>query len=239
MDELGTHLFFVRAHSQRLQCVFVPVCELPVAKRNFLQRHGHGIVISSLQLKEEVDLFCLPIPRKSKRKRLSCNGVKLASSTKKCTATFPRNDTFEQLNQCYEDLNPREDAWLKLLRDRPQVHDQKGTEKWLEKVVAFSQETEPLSNDSLYEPLPFNPMAKSDEFHPVSPSNKSCSATIKLVPEISCHGFGFENTHWSAFGEAENVGTARDRATTPCDTSEFCKLVDGIEMSSIGVHMIW
>jgi hypothetical protein len=33
------------------------VCKLPVAKRNFIKRHGHGLFHSSRQLKETVDRF--------------------------------------------------------------------------------------------------------------------------------------------------------------------------------------
>lgn len=39
------------------------VCALPVAKRNFLKRHGHGLVFTAQQLKENVDaVYCRVIP---------------------------------------------------------------------------------------------------------------------------------------------------------------------------------
>lgn len=38
------------------------VCSLPVAKRNFLRRHGHGLVFTAQQLKENVDaVYCKEI----------------------------------------------------------------------------------------------------------------------------------------------------------------------------------
>jgi hypothetical protein len=52
-----------RAFSNKTVSSFTIVCTLPVAKRNFLKRHGHGLVFTAQQLTENVDaVYCRVIP---------------------------------------------------------------------------------------------------------------------------------------------------------------------------------
>ena len=50
------------SHSFVIGCM--TVCELPVAKRNFVKRHGHSMVQSSKELKETVDRLVSDVKKK-------------------------------------------------------------------------------------------------------------------------------------------------------------------------------
>ena len=53
-SEIFYHLFNYVPNLASKQC-YSSVCQLPVAKRNFVKRHGHGMVNNSKELRETID----------------------------------------------------------------------------------------------------------------------------------------------------------------------------------------
>jgi hypothetical protein len=104
----------------------VEVCNMPVAKRNFLLRHGHGMFQTSKELKEEVDEVC-----DSLLKEKMCIPCEPTVSPK----YHRRVVSFESWKRKEEKpLDGKEREWLELLHQRPNDDEEIKMSLWLGKV---------------------------------------------------------------------------------------------------------
>ena len=112
------------------------MCALPVAKRNFLLRHGHGLFQSSKELKEEVDEVCDSLLQEEHCQ--PCAETIMAEDGK---SRHRRVVSFEgRRRQLEGQLDANEQEWLRLLHKRPDVEDQPKMLDWMEKIMAISEQ---------------------------------------------------------------------------------------------------
>lgn len=111
------------------------MCALPVAKRNFLLRHGHGLFQSSKELKEEVDEVSDSLLQED-----HCQPCVETLKTEDGKPHHRRVVSFEgRRRQLEGQLCPDEHEWLRLLHQRPDVEDQPKMSEWMGKIMMISE----------------------------------------------------------------------------------------------------
>lgn len=124
---------------------------MPFAKRNFLKRHGHGMVHSSKELNEDdvENMLCqvistsspTPAPRRLHKRVVSFDGN---NSKRRSLITENNADDDNSNNNSAGAIinetmvNENEQHWLELLNQRPETQDQKEMTAWMDKVIDFS-----------------------------------------------------------------------------------------------------
>lgn len=118
------------------------VCEMPFAKRNFVKRHGHGIVQSSKELQEsDVDELCCPVIPSSSPS-ITLDNQEVARRLKRVVSFDLTQQRRRKLVEAKDMtmMNGNEHLWLELLRERPDTEDQKKMNSWMDKVISYSEE---------------------------------------------------------------------------------------------------
>lgn len=112
------------------------VCAMPVAKRNFLLRHGHGLFQTSKELKEEVDEVCDSLLQED-----VCQPCVGSSEGEDVKPHHRRVVSFEGRRRRLEgQLDAEEQEWLHLLHQRPDVEDEPKMLEWMEKIMKISEQ---------------------------------------------------------------------------------------------------
>ena len=112
------------------------VCAMPVAKRNFLLRHGHGLFQTSKELKEEVDEVCDSLLQED-----GCQPCVGSAEGEDVKPHHRRVVSFEGRRRRLEgQLDADEQEWLQLLHQRPDVEDQPKMLEWMEKIMKISEQ---------------------------------------------------------------------------------------------------
>lgn len=134
---------------------------MPVAKRNFLRRHGHGLVDSNQVLKDEVDnarikfverTGCLPCNTMTAIKSSHRRQVSFGSSSSSSSSSSSE----EQQQEAKVGLSTFEQEWISLLHDRPEVQEKEKMSAWMSKVMKLAndhQEKAALSTNSSVPPV--------------------------------------------------------------------------------------
>jgi hypothetical protein len=104
---------------------------MPVAKRNFLLRHGHGMFQTSKELKEEVDEVCDSLLRE--KSCIPCDTSVVPKYPHRRVVSFESWKRKEE-----KPLDEKEREWLELLHQRPSDEDEFKMSSWLEKVRHIS-----------------------------------------------------------------------------------------------------
>lgn len=122
-------------HFSVTNLIYFPIhteCALPVAKRNFLRRHGHGLAISSRSLKEDID--------KARIKFVERTGCLPVSSFEEQRNKSPTSTTVVELDVPQEQslqLSDEEQEWLSLLHRRPETQDKSKMSTWVGQVLDY------------------------------------------------------------------------------------------------------
>lgn len=165
---------------------YCKICAHPVAKRNFPKRHGHGLIESSIDLKE-LDCKYNSILVNSSDEDTSCQpcnpltAMPQSPRTGDCEKPSLRNRiiSFDVPNQMTAsgqqdaspasssltiktelELNLNEKEWLSLLKTRPNLEDHVEMSAWMEKIITFTPEpfsSKKNSRDQLTRIVPATP----------------------------------------------------------------------------------
>ena len=149
---------------------YCAICELPVAKRNFMKRHAHGLVSSPKELTDELRepltacVFIQPTDDQQQESVVvTTNGIVpqhheetpaliVSEDASIITATpayrravsfeSTKNETIEVSNNepTTAQLSQYEFEWLELLHRRPAVEDQSSMTNWMERILEHSEE---------------------------------------------------------------------------------------------------
>lgn len=127
---------------------YCKVCAIPVAKRNFPKRHGHGLIDRAEELKE-IDyastLVVNPPPVLGRERDMSCQPCAAPQESRFEHSHQHRSisvgQSLELESESGVQLSAREERWLALMKERPD--DEEGGEmlKWVEQIIAFSPES--------------------------------------------------------------------------------------------------
>lgn len=171
---------------------YCQVCGVPVAKRNFLQRHGHGMVSTSLQLRNDVDNYCQPCGSSGETPQAS----DVNASDELRIGIIPdnaghRRDVSVAVPSCQEyHLDFREKKWLTLLHERPNVYDPTRMTSWLNKVLSFSDNDLETSRNDHNQTFP-SAMSCIDVHAPfVFPTSESANEAVIPVATMEQHTVG-------------------------------------------------
>jgi hypothetical protein len=163
---------------------------LPVAKRNFLLRHGHGLFQTSKELKEEVDEVCASPLHEQSCQRCEEGSSFLLGNLRTTTVEKPGHrrvvsfDAKKRLDS--RQLDATEHAWLHLLHQRPDLEDedQSKNAEWMDKILKFSEQLRATalkrpSLTTVNAPLPLPVMSTA----PAEPSPSPASINVTMEPE--------------------------------------------------------
>lgn len=113
--------------------------------RNFLKRHGHGVVQSVKELKDHEgfnDLGCTVIennfsspPAADDMSSPSSQESQVVVRRHKRVVSFDKSKTKNALA-----INGDEQRWLQLLRQRPDTEDQTNMTSWMDMVISYSEQ---------------------------------------------------------------------------------------------------
>lgn len=141
---------------------YCAVCAVPVAKRNFMKRHAHGIFSTSKELmdadavsedtptcifieetfKNESDCKEQVLPSvRSEPHSLKRHRRVVSSDTK--AAKESQNEIFSNCTaqSLSMQLSANELKWISLLRDRPETEDTASMSQWMQSVIHLSEYT--------------------------------------------------------------------------------------------------
>ena len=170
---------------------YCAVCALPVAKRNFMKRHAHGIFSTSKELmdadsNEEDSPICSFVGETEKYISSSSEqGTILATRQSKGHRRVVSSDTRaakESQNGTASpatspnlaiQLNANEFKWVSLLHDRPETEDTASMSQWMETVIKLSEDVAPPDSAS----TPYSSVAR------VSPLVSSCIPIVSPIIE--------------------------------------------------------
>ena len=210
--------------------LIITVCGVPVAKRNFLQRHGHGMVSSAMQLRNEVD-HCQPC---------ASDGTTSLTSGVNVIGELRRSITFENTGHrrdvsfdgpSYDHpLDFREKTWLNLLHERPNVNDPTHMTNWLGKVLSFSENEMETTRHAQIQTFPLT-ISCADVVHVplVSPSSESVNDAGISVSAMERHNFGLYTQSSTSTLEAGFAQTTQESAKVASDIAEFDDFMDGMD----------
>jgi hypothetical protein len=177
---------------------------LPVAKRNFLLRHGHGLIQTSKELKEEVDEVsdsllqegsCQPCDESSNpnekphhRRVVSFDGSKRIPGTH---------------------LDADERKWLDLLNQRPDIDEPMKMSEWMNEIMNVSErKLAQIKKNKIDD----NGSAISSDGAGTKASAELCSPSIKAESETS---------------------TKRTQAVWDAEASEYATLFEDIDINHL------
>ena len=143
------------------------ICSLPVAKRNFMKRHAHGVFASSKELMDadikEVDIptICSFISQAApsvQSQMIQATGhnrvvswdhkadpLKVIMDMEETIAVGTMKPSIsEGPKLAAVHLNDNEFKWVSLLHDRPQLEDTVSMSDWMENVIKLSEDVIPL-----------------------------------------------------------------------------------------------
>jgi hypothetical protein len=211
----------------------ITVCAVPVAKRNFIQRHGHGMISSAMQLRNEVDTHCQPCE----------NSAAMPLGRDFSSVGWLRRDSRTEQSRNHHDvcfdgsnsdrpLDFREKTWLNLLHERPHVNDQKLMANWLNMVRAFSEQEHDTPREAQIQPSPDTAPCIEIYMHQVLQSLESISDVDASVAAMERHNFGCY-TQSSTSLEAGFWQTSQESAMVTCEIAEFDDFMDGVDTSVV------
>jgi hypothetical protein len=142
------------------------VCEVPVAKRNFLKRHSHGLIgiadpsfadqANNASMLDDDDEGPYEETSDSNRRRslsfdaaeslnqLSSNQHELKSVQDVIRDLDSNKDLHHESMRDVVRLNKEELLWLSLYHERPSFQDMEAAKRWMEKVFDLVQSSTPL-----------------------------------------------------------------------------------------------
>lgn len=162
---------------------YCKVCELPVAKRNFPKRHGHGLIHSAKDLKE-VDYICgfvdttsdeagschpceedgaFKVMEKPRHRRVVSVDVANQFRSQQ-SASSQRIIAQPMENKSILDLSVSEKEWLKLLHHRPDLEEESMMSIWMDKIISFAEEKDSAPSRA----QPVAPAIEQTHFTPCS-----------------------------------------------------------------------
>jgi hypothetical protein len=109
------------------------VCALPVAKRNFLLRHGHGLFQSSKELKEEVDEVSESLLEEDSCQPCAESSNQNEKPRHRRVVSF---DGSKRLHGTHLDADERK--WLDLLNQRPDTDEPMKMAEWIDEIMNVS-----------------------------------------------------------------------------------------------------
>lgn len=172
---------------------YCAVCALPVAKRNFMKRHAHGIFSTSKELMDadtnEDYPICSFIGDTETDQVLfnsSVQGIRatceskshrrvVSSDTKASKESKNRIASPEMSPKAATQLNTNELKWISLLHDRPHTADAASMSRWMETVIMLSEDVAPPDTAS----TPFSSVAI------VSPQVSSITAVSPIIQKFT------------------------------------------------------
>ena len=234
---------------------------MPVAKRNFLKRHGHGLIQSAKQLKREVDevySFVVNTPQTE----LSCQPCEMPpSTTSVATEQFttvgiekPRHHrvvSFDGSKHCELDANEQE--WLDLLHQRPEIKDQSKMTEWMNTVVAAAEEQKAMIRGPPAPVLgaPLGPARFAENPHPTDTRVTDMLLLTAPVVDFGLHQvspsiyaspsppfpiFEIELDKFAATSEPVEttiMQAIENDAKSASDFFEFAALTDNVDISNV------
>lgn len=115
---------------------------MPVAKRNFLKRHGHGVIRSTREIKDH-ELEDLDEDEDEVIQDPGEHGVDtLADDVANCLSRVVNSDLTRTAGDSENKtvtIDHVEQRWLELLKQRPETEDQTGMTDWMNKVITLSE----------------------------------------------------------------------------------------------------
>ena len=189
------------------------VCEIPVAKRNFQKRHGHGLLpvgdpaLSGAKLgeqgaensdAEENDFPKGGIGIKKRKRSISYDAAetlnRLARKKNEHKEKLPGATVRQEAipSSVSMTLTPQEYQWLALLHMRPSIHDCEAMEKWMANVIEVSDKGTTMIRNPITAGLQFvSPSISSKNISDLSKSFiRNMNATRSLLRASSQAGTG-------------------------------------------------
>ena len=150
---------------------YCAVCALPVAKRNFMKRHAHGLFVSSKELmdadiKEGFTSTCSFISAPKGDNTISSQAILEATRHHRVVSYDNKADPLQALldgttendkvtpSLSYSaplkvERHDNESKWISLLHRRPELEDTISMSKWMEAVIKVSADLAPNEIHSL------------------------------------------------------------------------------------------
>ncbi|KAI2509417.1 hypothetical protein MHU86_5050 [Fragilaria crotonensis] len=217
---------------------YCQVCGVPVAKRNFLQRHGHGMVSTATQLRNDVDNHCQPCASSGATPLASDvnvigemrGGIRIENAGHRRDVSFdgPSHDG---------PLDFREKTWLNLLHVRPNINDPTHMTNWLKRVVSFSEHDLETSRDAHTQIFPSTISCFDDIVHVPRLSTRfqsvyeaGISVAAMKRPIIGLFTQASTSSLGTGFGQ-----TTQESANVASEIAEFDDFMDGIDTSLVFV----
>lgn len=132
---------------------------MPFAKRNFLKRHGHGMMHSSKELRDDDmdNLLCqvirspLPPPRNNNNRNDQVSRRRhhrrVISFDQESADSSSSRISMEDCNEAI--VSDHEQCWLELLKERPKMmSDETKMTAWMDKVISFSREEKVVKEET-------------------------------------------------------------------------------------------
>lgn len=160
---------------------------MPVAKRNFLKRHGHGVIRSTREIKDyELD----DLDEDEAIQDLGEHDVDtLADDVVHCLSRAVNNDLTQSAGDSEKKLvaiNNIEQRWLERLKQRPGTEDQTGMTDWMDKVMILSERKNETPRVQFKQNLPTSiPSMDQTSIVPPRPSRERISLLSSLAASIA------------------------------------------------------